>query len=202
MGAVVMGVRPTLAVFVVCWASIFWNLSVWSLLSSSALLLLLVYMQGYAWQSYPLLLATAFNIYHAFLHAMHSQHERQDFAIFTVTVVLQCAAFAGILGWPIPTLPPPTGALDRSCRVSCGCEKKGADFVLLFVSEGKYRVATHMDVWTVFEGQEARRMSMRMWYPAAVRSAPSNARYLFSLLVPHFSACAMRVALSLSLLLA
>lgn len=51
---------------------------------------------------------------------------------------------------------------------------------------GKSRVATHMDIWTVFEGQESRRLSMRVWYPSAQRKAQSNARYLFSLISPSF----------------
>ena len=110
MARLIMDNRRTVLIFVACFATLMYTTIPLSLFTAALLLLSVTYLQGYTWQIHPLLLVLFINAVHLALHALDRHHDALEEPIMFVSIFLECLSFAGVLLWPIPTIPRPTGA--------------------------------------------------------------------------------------------
>lgn len=105
-----MATWRTLLFFAACFASLMYTTTPLSLFTAALLLLSVTYLQGYTWQIHPLLVVLFINAVHLTLHALDRHHDAVEEPIMFVSIFLECLSFAGVILWPIPTIPRPTGA--------------------------------------------------------------------------------------------
>ena len=121
MGRLILSTRITIMFFLICWCTMLYTTTPFSLLTSSILLFVVIYAQGYTWQAHPLLLVTVINAVHVVLHAVARHHEDLDEPIIYFSVFLECFSFTGMMFWPIPMLPPPSGVQFSLRHAICRC---------------------------------------------------------------------------------